>query len=600
MKMIRAVATYLCYAALAGVLIGGNGHLFAQSSFNEDMEAGRQFLQQKDYLNAYLKFQAAEEKAGPNDDLLSASNMVIDVWGALQNEYEAFESQIASLNQRISSLQGQSRDLSDSLAVTRERLSEERRRLKRQIQRAEAQRLTLLAFRETEKGDAEGALALSFLASKLAEKDRLIHQSSLERAFGDAVFQLFRQEILTQGSELLTARFSPVGQQLLVAYHNGALQRWRLSGDTYAIEDSLLRDGYLLSTGFSEDGHLVYAAYRDIGAGVRVWPVAADTLFHLPEGPVQDVNGAAFLNDSERLLAWSRDGNAYLWNLENDSVEVLKHGFPVQGAAGATGGHLFLTRGNDNRVVIWDGAGRKMDEIQHERYVYSAAFSPDGKHILTASADKTAILWSAGSQAQASPLTGHHNYVTKAIFNHHGDRLLTTSADSTARLWDLDGDLLLMMEGHDGWVVDAAFAPDDNWAFTRTNGWTPMLWDLENQTPIPLSGHRGKVRAAAFSPGGRYILTASDDGTAKLWDYSGNIVMNLTGFDGPVLAVDFSADGKFLLAGCQQGRVVICPLPNVVMSGMEAKGFRPTSTQIIRYGIRPDWERFFDVDLKKP
>lgn len=600
------------YALLLAFLIGPVKHVAGQSNLEiveKNLAEGKKFLEEGNYYAAYMDFRTAmkfaekeAEESGHTeenmDKIFEARKLKDSTGELLEDQYNNFRVEIERLENEIAGLENNRNLLSGELEKTKTELEEERRQLKRQIRRGEAQRMILLAFQELESGAPEDALALAFLASKLAEADTLVQQPSVKRAFGDAVYQIQKQILASRPGNLITARFSPSGEQLLTAYHDGTIQHWVTTGDGFVPDTIINRRAYLLSANFSKDGQYMYAAFTGKDANLTVWPVTDGT-----SGPVSKeqlkIRGAAFLEDGTRLLSWSRDGHAYLWNTKDESVLRLPHEAPVQGAGFNADGDLFFTRGNNNRVIIWDGSGKRIDEIQHDRYIYSASFSPDGAHLLTASADKTARLWSADNSS-SKILEGHSDFVTKALFNHNGERLLTTSTDSTARFWNLNGDSIWVLAGHDGWIVDATFSRDDKTILTRTSGQTPMLWDLQRQGSTALSGHRGKVLAASFSPDDRYVLTASEDRTAKLWDLSGNIIMNLTDFEEPVVAIDFSADGKHFLAADRQGNIVVCRLPSVVRTEMEEAGFRPSTARLSRYGIRPDWESFFDIELKKP
>jgi WD40 repeat protein len=72
-------------------------------------------------------------------------------------------------------------------------------------------------------------------------------------------------------------------------------------------------------------------------------------------GHDSDVTGAAFSPDGTRIVTFSLDGTARLWDA-------------------ATGGQIAVLR-------------------DHDKAVEDAAFSPDGTRVVTASSDQTARIW---------------------------------------------------------------------------------------------------------------------------------------------------------------------------------------------------------------
>ena len=89
-----------------------------------------------------------------------------------------------------------------------------------------------------------------------------------------------------------------------------------------------------------------------------------------------------FNRDESRILTWSRDKTARLWD--------------------ASSGQTLLT-------------------LTHQNAVDGAVFNRDGSRILTWSRDKTARLWDASSGQTLLTLT-HQDSVDGAVFNRDGSR----------------------------------------------------------------------------------------------------------------------------------------------------------------------------------
>ena len=110
------------------------------------------------------------------------------------------------------------------------------------------------------------------------------------------------------------------------------------------------------------------------------------------------VLGAQFSRDESRILTWSLDDTARLWD--------ARTGQPLGPA------------------------------LEHEGAVNGAQFIRDESCILTWSADYTARLWDPSSGMPIGPALEHRGMVLGAQISRDESRILTWSADHTARLWD--------------------------------------------------------------------------------------------------------------------------------------------------------------------
>ncbi|MDM8523359.1 hypothetical protein QUF80_08305, partial [Desulfococcaceae bacterium HSG8] len=135
--------------------------------------------------------------------------------------------------------------------------------------------------------------------------------------------------------------------------------------------------------------------------------------------------GALFSKDESRILTWSRDGTARVWNASD---------------------------------------GKPLTEpMKHESYVNGAVFSKDESRILTWSADGTTRLWNASDGKPLSEPMKHEGSVWGAVFSKDESRILTWSSDGTARVWDIGADydfppehLPLLVEVATGTAMDDA------------------------------------------------------------------------------------------------------------------------------------------------
>ena len=234
-----------------------------------------------------------------------------------------------------------------------------------------------------------------------------------------------------------------------------------------------------------------------------------------------DVIGAVFNHDESRILSWSKDGTARLWDASDGAPfgHVMKHDRDSIGA---------VFNQNDTRILTWsaDGTARLWDArdgsaigqpMMHESAVF-AWFNQKGTRVLTSGIDGKVQLWDArDGSAIGQPMM--HESAAFALFNHDETQILTYSRDG-ARLWDaIDGSPIGEPMMPLGLVVDVVLNQDDTLILTRSLNGSVCLWNANNGIPFgkPMVA-ASHVYGAVFNHNETRILTWSEDGAARLWD----------------------------------------------------------------------------------
>ncbi|MBC7816973.1 MAG: hypothetical protein IAG10_08810, partial [Planctomycetaceae bacterium] len=115
------------------------------------------------------------------------------------------------------------------------------------------------------------------------------------------------------------------------------------------------------------------------------------------QGWVHDapVIGCKLNKDGSRMLSWSQDETARLWDVTKpEPLQTFKHDNDVKGALFSREESRVLTWSSDNTTRLWDVT--KPEPIQtfkHDNDVDGAQFSRDESRVLTWSSDNTARLW---------------------------------------------------------------------------------------------------------------------------------------------------------------------------------------------------------------
>ncbi|MCI5164066.1 MAG: WD40 repeat domain-containing protein [Candidatus Electrothrix sp. AX5] len=101
-----------------------------------------------------------------------------------------------------------------------------------------------------------------------------------------------------------------------------------------------------------------------------------------------------------------------------------------------------LTWSKDNTARLWDsGTGRAaLPPLKHEQGMRGAAFNKDETRILTWSDEGTVMLWDSSTGKTLLPPLKHKKGVRGAVFNKDETKILIWSSDGTARVWDISVD----------------------------------------------------------------------------------------------------------------------------------------------------------------
>jgi WD40 repeat protein/DNA-binding CsgD family transcriptional regulator/type II secretory pathway predicted ATPase ExeA len=285
----------------------------------------------------------------------------------------------------------------------------------------------------------------------------------------------------------------------------------------------------------------------------RVWDAASgDNLLTLRHDGV--VSGAQWNTDETRLLTWSKDTTARLWDaVSGDVLLTLPHADPVMGAVWRDDQGRLLTWAGYT-VSVWDAAsGEKLLTLSHDDRVQGAAWNHDATRILTWSDDFTLRVWDADTGENRLTLS-HDAKVLGAIWNADESRILSWSEDGTARVWDATTGAILYTLAHDDPVMGAIWNADETRILTWSWDDTARVWDAATgNSLLPPLRHSGNVNGAMWNADETRILTWSEDSFARVWDARrGSILQNLP-HDGAVKGAAWNRDETRILTWSQDG-----------------------------------------------
>ena len=261
------------------------------------------------------------------------------------------------------------------------------------------------------------------------------------------------------------------------------------------------------------------------------------------------VAGAAFTADESRILTWSPDGMARLWDVDTGTgIFSMDHGAPVRGATFNATESRLLTWSGDRTVRLWDAeVGAEIhNAMRHEREVSGAVFSADERQVLSWSADRTARLWDIETGAEIHTLS-HLGEVLGAVFDREDRHVLSWSSDGTARLWDVETGEVIHTMDHHGDVLGALFSTQARRVLSWSSDGTARLWDVETGAELLTMRHEDDVLGAVFSADESSVLSWSTDNTVRLWDAETGAEIHTMRHEGDVSGAVLSSDERLVL-----------------------------------------------------
>jgi len=169
---------------------------------------------------------------------------------------------------------------------------------------------------------------------------------------------------------------------------------WFIS-EIKAVHQFGAHTGAVVSVAFSPDGQLLATACHDGTA--QVWEVSSARLLHTLAHGGPSVHGVAFSPDGQLLATAGHDGTAKVWEVSSARLlHTLAHQSAyVIGVAFSPDGRLLATAGDAGTAKVWEvSSARLLHTLAHGGpSVHGVAFSPDGQLLATAGHDGTARLW---------------------------------------------------------------------------------------------------------------------------------------------------------------------------------------------------------------
>uniref|UniRef100_A0A8C1WL04 ATG16 autophagy related 16-like 1 (S. cerevisiae) n=1 Tax=Cyprinus carpio TaxID=7962 RepID=A0A8C1WL04_CYPCA len=455
------------------------------------VEGGRSDSLQQEMAQMRIKHQ--EELTELHKKRGELAQSVIELNNQIQQkdkEIQSNEAKMLEYQQQVSHLEGEGRELRNSLADL-ERANQTLR------DEYDALQITFSALEEKLRKTTEDnqELVTRWMAEKAQEanklnaeneKDSRRRQAKLQKDLADAAKEPLPIEPEVSKSRtvkpiFLFCVFSPGSRLLATGGMDRRVKLWEVISGRCEPKGALTgSNAGITSIEFDSAGSYLLAASNDFAS--RIWTVDDYRLRHTLTGHSGKVLSARFLLDNARIVSGSYDRTLKLWDLR--SKVCMKTVF-----AGSSCNDIVCT----------------------EQCVMSGHF------------DKKVRFWDIRSESivHELELLGR---VTSLDLNHDRTELLSCSRDDLVKIIDLRSNAVRQTFNAEGFKCGSdftrvTFSPDGSYVAAGSADGVLYIWNvLTGKLDKTLDkGHSSAINSVSWSPSGTYVASVEKGSKAVLW-----------------------------------------------------------------------------------
>ncbi|MEM7531224.1 MAG: hypothetical protein AAF639_03535 [Chloroflexota bacterium] len=318
---------------------------------------------------------------------------------------------------------------------------------------------------------------------------------------------------------VIWVEFSPDGERILICggAHSGVQIRDTYHGELITILDSDISG--ILSAGFSPDGNQLVTG--DYNGKIAIWDAYTGKKLKEFSGHSRAVNAIKFRPDGNWLVSSGDDQTVKLWNTKSKKLinELKGQTAQITSVAFSPDGQYLVTGSQDRKIQIWSAYNgqQKVSVQEHLKPITSVEFSRCGHKVVSSSLDSTIRVWDFNPETPSliasHRITGHSGAVWSAKFSPNGQRLVSGGADGTARLWEIaSGRQLAQIDDHIGDVKSVAFHPNGQQIASGRNGPNTTIQEDDSKNTLFIwdGPERLVLRAIRYTSRPSPILTSAE------------------------------------------------------------------------------------------
>lgn len=272
-------------------------------------------------------------------------------------------------------------------------------------------------------------------------------------------------------------------------------------------------------------------------------------------GHGSEVDGVQFFPLGDRVLTWSRDRTAIVWNATSGkALRTLRHRGAVKSAVIFPSGDRVATCGDEGACVVWRvDSGEALGVWWGTTMRGLEVVLPLADRVLSWGGHSWAAVWEAQTGDLVCALHGHESVIAIARAFSEAERAVTGSRDRLAIVWDTSTCRPLHRLRHAAWVSGVAVVDRDSVVVTIDVGGAIAVWcassgerlrTMSMSSPWPVNIH---LRVESLGSGRRVVSFSGD--AVVLWDLaSGEALHHMASYGAWFHDLRVSPGGDMLVA----------------------------------------------------
>lgn len=359
------------------------------------------------------------------------------------------------------------------------------------------------------------------------------------------------------GSTLRRVVTHDATRQIATCGQDGRVVLWSADGDRLRV---LWHKGPVRGAAFSRDGARLLTWSEDHRA--RLWDTRNGQLQGFPMVHQDSVKQAQLGDDETGILTWSAGGSIRLWRMDaRDTVQrTIQHGAPIVTIAGSARDgrlHSLTSAGHLRSWPSHDPADSKTVSLEDAptASIQGGLIMAEGQRVVGWNRGGIWV-WPlpGGTGQRTGRIATGPTEMEGAAVNRDGHHLLTWGNDGYAQVVDSRSEFLPVRLAHGQPVIQGAVSADGDWALTAGARFQVHTWRTGEPTPVATFTVPG-VQAMGIRADNRLAFATGGAGRIELWDPRGGVSRTPIRHGSSVTGAAFSPDGVSLVSWDRDGSI---------------------------------------------
>lgn len=316
----------------------------------------------------------------------------------------------------------------------------------------------------------------------------------------------------------------PLENNLIVAFRDGTLQMWDISGEKL-VQEFIGHEDLISCLVIHEEFGLIVTGSRD--KTIKIWDYTGNCIQTL-KGHTGGILGVDIDINNNLIFSASEDSSIKIWNMEGVLKQTITgHKRKVSKIKVLEDNNQILAVSWDHHISFWDYEGNCLKMLRGH---YDAIDALDANNMYAVTGDHTGIvcIWDIKNRKLLYNFRAHDSLITSVKIGQNN--FYTSSKDLTVKQWDMEGNCLKKIESHIDAVLDVG--KTDNLLYTSGADGKIAIWDDNTKNSTNKKDLSGKILDIDYNEDKQQIVTTGTDNILRIWDLKGKLIKKInTNYD---------------------------------------------------------------------